>query len=137
MNLNIYNLMYVDLNEKRYLSGRIYDNEERLDLYVKGCCVLDKTLKINNFSGGVKILTNHSTYIRESLKRLHYEQVEVIDIPFDLDVPQGIPFYSAHFKIDVFRYFSTLSDEEYSILLDSDVVCMKPFGPEFEAIVNE
>ena len=36
MKLKFYNLMYVDLEEKRYLSGKTYNNEERIDLYVKG-----------------------------------------------------------------------------------------------------
>ena len=44
--------MYVDLEEKRYLSGKTYNNEERIDLYVKGSCVLDRSLRINSLSGG-------------------------------------------------------------------------------------
>ena len=54
MKLKFYNLMYVDLEEKRYLSGKTYNNEERIDLYVKGSCVLDRSLRINSLSGGGK-----------------------------------------------------------------------------------
>lgn len=52
MELKFYNLMYVDLEEKRYLSGKTYNNEERIDLYVKGSCVLDKSLRIISLGGG-------------------------------------------------------------------------------------
>lgn len=52
-------------------------------------------------------------------------------------MPLGIPFYSAHFKIDVYRYLSQQPDNEYSILLDGDVVCMKCFSDEFYSIVGE
>lgn len=51
MKLKLYNLMYVDLDEKRVISRKTYTNNERVDLYLKGCCVLDRSLKINNMGG--------------------------------------------------------------------------------------
>ena len=51
--------MYVDLDEKRVTSRKTYTNNERIDLYLKGSCVLDRSLKINNM-GGVKLLNNKS-----------------------------------------------------------------------------
>ena len=44
--------MYVDLEEKRVISRKTYTSNERIDLYLKGSCVLDKSLKINNMGGG-------------------------------------------------------------------------------------
>ena len=75
--------------------------------------------------------------IAESLKRIGYKGIEVIRIDCKLNVPKGIAFYSAHFKIDAFRYLASLPDNEYSILLDSDIICMKDFNKEFYAIVEE
>lgn len=86
--------------------------------------------------GGVIILTNNASAINSSLGRIGYCDVEVKEISFSLDVPKGIPFYSAHFKIDVFNYLGTLSGE-YSILLDSDIVCLHPVNDEFMSIVEE
>lgn len=43
--------MYVDLDEKRVISRKTYTNNERVDLYLKGSCVLDRSLKINNMGG--------------------------------------------------------------------------------------
>lgn len=40
-NLVFYTLMYIDLDESRFMSGKEYKLEERVDLYVKGACLLD------------------------------------------------------------------------------------------------
>ena len=50
--MKYYNLMYIDLDEKRTLGGRSYTAEKRIDLYVKNSCILDKSLKINGHRGG-------------------------------------------------------------------------------------
>lgn len=52
MNIVFYNLMYIDLSEKRLLAGKVYSDEQRIDVFVKNSCVLDKSLKINNILGG-------------------------------------------------------------------------------------
>lgn len=45
--MKFYNLMYIDLYEKRTLNGRSYTEEKRIDLYVKNSCILDKSLKLS------------------------------------------------------------------------------------------
>ena len=53
MKLNFYNLMYVDLDEKRVMHRKTITSNERIDLYLKGSCVLDRSLKINNMGGSL------------------------------------------------------------------------------------
>lgn len=48
MKINFYTMLYIDMSEKRQLGGRIYTNEERIDLFVKNACILDKTLALSN-----------------------------------------------------------------------------------------
>lgn len=52
MDIKYYTLMYVAPEEGRRISRRIYSQNEKTDLYVKGCCALDKSLKINAMGGG-------------------------------------------------------------------------------------
>lgn len=85
----------------------------------------------------MKLVTNNKLIIEESLSRIGYKDIDVLEIPFALDVPKGIPFYSAHYKVDVFNYFASLPEDEYSILLDSDVVCLQNFHSEFYNLVKE
>lgn len=87
--------------------------------------------------GGVTILTNDIASIKSSLERLGVTNQKILEIPFIFDVPKGIPYYSAHFKIDVFRYFSTLPKNQYSILCDCDVLLVKPVREDFWNIVNK
>ena len=121
--------------ESRQLNGKKYSDKNRLDLFVKNACVLDKTLRLNGL-GGATVLTNDSKVIENSLARIGYG-LNIRKIPFSLDVPQGIRFYSAHFKIDVFNYLRGLSSEEYSILLDNDVVCLSDFSKEIYSVIKD
>lgn len=137
MILNIYSLMYVaDLESKKF-SGRIYKGKEKIDCYVRGACILDRSLKLNGFSQGLTLLVNNETAVQESLTRIGYSDLKLKFIDFELDVPIGCRFYSAHYKIDVFKYFGTRPDDEYSVLLDSDVVSITPFRDDFYAVVEK
>lgn len=49
--LRFYTLMYIDSDEKRRLAGKVRSNEERIDLFVKNACLLDKSLRINELGG--------------------------------------------------------------------------------------
>lgn len=134
--MTFYNLMYIDPSEKRQLGGIQYKAEERIDLYIRNTCALDRSLKINGMKG-VTLLTNDETIVFQSLNRIGYNDLQVKRIDFSLNVVKGIRFYSAHYKIDVFKYLGQLPDDEYSILLDSDMVCMNAFTKEQLAIVKE
>ena len=57
MQLKFYTLMYVADNERKQFSGKQYAGETKLDMYVKGACVLDKSLRINEGSS-LTLLTN-------------------------------------------------------------------------------
>lgn len=127
--------MYVAYKEQRQFSGKVYSGERKLDMYMKGACLLDKSLKINE-GIGLTLLTNDAVSVMASLYRLNYSDLDILEIPFDLNVTEGCAFYSAHYKIDVYRYLGTLSENEYSILLDSDVLSISMLGEDFYNIVH-
>ena len=49
---NIYTLLYIDKEESRVLNKKKYTNRERIDLFVRNACLLDKTLRLNGLSLG-------------------------------------------------------------------------------------
>ena len=55
-------------------------------------------------------------------KHLNYE-IESKLINFKTIVPKKTHFYSCHFRVDIFRYLSTLKNV-YSVLLDLDVLVL-------------
>lgn len=68
--LKFYTLLYIDPEEKRQLAGRIYTQEERVDVFVHNACVLDRTLQLccgEQGVGGCTILTNDVACINASL----------------------------------------------------------------------
>jgi hypothetical protein len=94
-------------------------------VYVNNAIVLQKSLS----SRGVAfaLLTNNKRLIEECASKTDNGfLLEIIEIPFPTKVPSGIKFYSAHHKIDAFRYLASLKGFYYA-LCDLDVVCVNDF----------
>lgn len=135
MNLHFFTLLYIaEHKESKHLSGRNISGEEKILIYLKNCHILHSSLKINK-QKGLTVLTNNKNYI-ESLREKYHLCFEIEQIEFNLSVPQDIGFYSAHFKIDTYKYFSTLTDT-YSILLDNDMVCTKPLPSYITELIEK
>ncbi len=139
MEINFYTLLYIEKTEQRRLAGGEWGHDERLKVFLKNAATLSASLYVDNIQGssGVTILTNDSKTLERlcvdcNCTNLKYEQIE-----FSLEVPIGIPYYSAHFKIDAFRYLGLRPSTEYSVLLDNDVVGLRPFPRIFNEIANQ
>jgi len=137
MDVIFYTLLYVDTDEKRQLMGKIRSGNERIKIFLRNAAMLNKSLlEFQGLKNPLVILTNNVSLIERLSTEIGYNGYEIRGIPFNLDVPKGIAFYSAHFKIDVFRYLSTLYGGKYSILIDNDVVLLNKFPQEFANIIN-
>lgn len=127
MEKKFYTLLYIDKNEIRNLSktglGRASDLsfKERLKIFIGCAAVLDKSLQINK-AGFLEVLTNDIKTFNNLQTEFGYS-IKAKEIAFTLNVPQGIKFYSAHFKIDAFKYLGTLDNNQISFLLDNDIIC--------------
>lgn len=121
MQISFYTLLYVELSESRQVNRtKKISGEERLLLYLKNCQTLNHSLSLNEL-GTLTVLTNKAELL-QSICDKHRLSFDIQEISFSLAVPKGIGFYSAHFKIDAYRYLGSLA-ETYSFLLDNDVVC--------------
>lgn len=136
MDIQFYTLLYVDKGEKRMLSMKTWEGQDRIDLFVKNACILDKSLKLNDYQGGVIVLTNDSDAIETAKEHIGYADLKYEVIDFKYPVPKGISFYSAHFKIDVYDYLSKKDANQYSFLIDNDIVCLKPFSQRISNIIE-
>lgn len=138
MEKRFYTLLYIDKNEIRSLSktgiGRATNLsfKDRLKMFLGCAALLNKTLQINKV-GNLEILTNDIQLLDKLQSDFGYT-IKATEIEFSLDVPQGIKFYSAHFKIDVFKYLGTLSNQQISFLLDNDVICTNQIPQVIENI---
>lgn len=120
MDYQFYTLMYVDFESKSAATNGVHgDFDRQIQTYMKCCESLSDSLQFFT-SKPLVVLTNQQEYLERYTNKLQF-----VEIPFELDVPRGIAFYSAHFKLDVFRYFGSLGKQGgYCILVDSDVLCL-------------
>ena len=117
--VKFYTLLFVD-SESHSLSinGISGKFEQQMSIFIRCCENLNKSL-IYFTNIELIVLTNNKAYIENISKELN-----CLEIVFDLEVPKDIKFFAAHYKIDVFNFFANLSGQEYSILLDCDVLCV-------------
>ena len=97
--------------------------------YINCCKILHDSLEKIGLK--LTILTNEPAVITEQADNLNVEKVD-----FKQNIPENIRFFSAHHKIEVFKYLS-LSGDNYSILLDSDVVCINNIPENMEKIIQQ
>ncbi|MHA3091609.1 hypothetical protein [Acinetobacter brisouii] len=128
--MNIYTLFYIQSDKNRIESVNL-KNDDRLRVYVDNLFFLSKNLFLKT-SNKLNVITNNG----EKIVNLNSDielYCNLIEIDFSTNVPENAKFYSAHFKLDVFRYFSKLPNEFYGGLIDLDVICL---GENFK-IFNE
>ena len=123
MNIKIFSLLHLNANEKTAENFDVKDFRDQVATYINNAITLSRTLNIHGISD-FTLLTNNKSIINEYISEEHINvTLDVKEIPFTLEMPSGTSFYSAHYKIDAFRYFSTLDDGYYS-LCDLDVACI-------------
>ena len=133
-NIQFYSLLYVQEGSET-LAQNFGANSSKppkikdLELYTKSCSNLAKSLKAQGFN--YTVLTNNCELLQKIQPDLQLKEIE-----FSLNVPKGISFYGAHFKIDVYKYFA-LQKDDYSLLIDIDEICINPVPANFlQAVKN-
>lgn len=120
MDWTLYGLLYLDKADKSNINVQLKTFKERMNLYFQNAVTLSNSLQ----KKGIKfvLLTNDLALIQENCI---YSQAEinVEQISFVTQVPIGIRFYSAHFKLDVYRYLATKM-APYVGFCDLDMICI-------------
>jgi len=128
--MKFYTLLHLQQNEKSLHNDSASSFREQVELYVACIKALHKSLERSGST--LAVITNHSEFLSDIFGDY---PVEIITIPFSFNVPSGHSYYSSHFKIDVFHYFSTL-DENYVALIDNDIFCLNAEPPHLKGIVE-
>ena len=115
-----FGLLHFKKNENRKLNFNSNSENQKVLVYLKNAILLDKQLK--NYGYNLILITNKKNYLKKLLKILNYK-INLKSINFETHVPKDTHFYSCHFRVDVFRYFSKLTNI-YSVLLDLDILIL-------------
>ncbi len=137
--IRFFGLLHVQNNENKNLNFNSVDQNQKILVYLKNAILLDKQLKYYGFN--LILITNKKNYLSRLLKKLKYEMI-LKSIKFDTYVPKKTHFYSCHFRVDVFRFFSK-QKKTYSVLLDLDILILNnpkrllKFSKNKIALVND
>lgn len=110
-----YGLLYVSSKDQNP-NLRLNNKKNSFQVYLKNAENLYLSLKKKGLK--FKIITNNKKKIKKNLNF----KIEVQEIKFNTYVPKDINFYSAHYKIDVYRYFSL--KKGYHALIDLDMLAI-------------
>lgn len=127
MPVKFYGLLH--LNEEASSTENIYtkDFRDQISVYVNCAITLSESLSSKGIS--FTLLTNKQDVVEEIVQP-KARALQVKEIPFTTEVPYKIKFYSAHFKLDVLRYLSSLNDD-YVGLCDLDMICVNDLPHNF------
>lgn len=119
--MNTYTLFYFSDGDASLNLGAATD-EQKFRIYIRNTVLLAISLGPKYT---LSVLTNDAErYYRVlGVDGLSNANIRVIQVHFKLNVPSGIPFYSAHFKIAALEYLASSEMVDYPcLMLDSDMV---------------
>lgn len=105
--------------------------EDQIDLYFS--CAKQLHLSLQPTGIELVVITNDKALLQKLNKDEYH--IEIIQKDFTLQVPSGVRFYSAHFKIEIYNYLASLKDE-YIGLVDCDIVCINKMPACFRNVIN-
>ncbi|MBF6571139.1 MAG: FkbM family methyltransferase [Candidatus Binataceae bacterium] len=94
-------LLYIDERETYHVNLKGRHND--IDIYLRCAALCASSVR---YHGCIfRLITNNRAYVQRRLAALQIPQCEVVEPRVTLDVPRGIRFYGAHFKIEVYTLF--------------------------------
>jgi hypothetical protein len=120
--LNAYGLLYVDPGRTRPVN--IHGRQNAIDVYL--LCAANCSRSFRQLGTAFKLITNKRTLLVERLPRLNIVDLEIVEHKFVLSVPTGIPFFSAHFKLELFDAFAKGEYGSSVAIVDIDTLLLRP-----------
>jgi hypothetical protein len=131
MSIHLYGLLRIDEQERASANLTTKNFSEQLAVYARAGVTLARSLKAQGIS--FTLLTNQRDTVTSHIGATA-DTLAVQEIPFTTKVPHGTQFFSAHYKLDAYRYLSTLK-QDYVGLCDLDMVCMRNIPQSLSNII--
>jgi hypothetical protein len=129
--MRFYGLLYIDeRNNKNSNLGRGIDP---IDIYIRCASLCSKAFR--SAGAAFHLITNNEQLVRQRLAIMKLADVVVLGHGFSLTVPKKVPFYSAHFKLDLLHSFGRGELGQRIGLIDLDTVLLRrlPFSASLAA----
>jgi hypothetical protein len=121
----LYGLLFVDRDSSDHVNlkkARI----DPLEVYIRCAALCAASIAFHGLE--FHLVSNQARYVRKRLEMLELRGVSVIEHRFSLKVPSRIPFYSAHFKLELLEAFGQGLFGEHVGLIDIDSVMCSPLS---------
>jgi hypothetical protein len=116
-----YGLLYID--EASNQNPNLIGAADPIDVYVSCASLCSKAFRTAGTS--FRLITNDEAHVKRRLGALQLDDVVVVAYAFTWPVPKNIPFYSAHFKLDIIKAFGRGTFGKQIGLVDLDAVLLK------------
>lgn len=119
--LSVYGLLYVDPSDSRHVN--INSRRNSIDVYLR--CAANCSRSFRRQGTTLRLITNNKKLLAERLAHLAIPDLEITEHRFTLGVPPRIPFFSAHFKLELFDAFASGDYGKYVALVDIDTLLLR------------
>lgn len=132
MGISVYGLLHLIDGEYSTVNVKTRGFRDQVAVYLNNARTLARSLHIQGIP--FVLLTNRTNLIRAAANG---DEIgfTVQEIHFTTQVPSGTMFYSAHFKIDAFRYLASVN-EPYVALCDLDMVCVNQIPVSLQNVIQ-
>lgn len=120
--LTLFSLLFVSHDNRNHVNLSKTEKDP-VEIYLRCAITLYRSCKHRGLR--FFLITNKSDFIYKKLEEIGDGQVPMYEIEFDRDVPEGIRFYEAHFKLDVVKALGTGRFGNLVGLVDSDVIVLR------------
>ncbi len=132
--MNFYGLLHISDEGRHSPNLKARSSPAAISSYVANAVTLANSLRAVGCD--FTVVTNDEARLTEINGAGLGANVAVTEISFGTRVPKDILFYSAHHKVDVYRWFSTFAADDYPVLIDFDMVALRPPSTAFIACVS-
>lgn len=99
-----------------------------IDLYLHCASLCARSFEAHGYRW--RLITNEPQRVEERMRALGLTSFELEPHAFGWTIPDGIPFYSAHFKLELYEAFGRGVFGPHVALVDIDTVLLRPFPEE-------
>jgi len=131
-NLKVYSLLHLEEGTYSAVNFKPEDFKQQILTYYFNACNLANSLE--SFGLEYAIITNSESELLSIISGLT-KKLKIIEINFCLTVPKKIKFYSAHYKIEAFKFLSK-QKSGYHILMDVDMVMVNPISRNLDNLIK-
>jgi len=123
-----FGLLHVDRQNNHNVNLRKHGWQQAaadpIDIYLR--CAVTCAASARTAGLDFAVVTNEPDFLRDRAGQLGLHAPALVAHEFKRELPHGIPFYSAHYKLEVLGEFATGRWGQLSALVDLDTVFLEP-----------